>query len=254
MDNYGFILTRHVNCEKTNRYWNNCIQCLRRFYPYKKIIIIDDNSNYKFIKADYDYKNIEIIQSEYPGRGELLPYYYFFKNYFFENAVIIHDSVFFHRRIFFEKFDKIKVLPLWHFNKDKEDIDRTYNICEVLNNKYSIQQKLSLNDQILGLNNDKWYGCFGLQSYINHGFLAYIANKYNIFNLLNIIKQRADRCSLERIFGIIFALEYKEVINKKSLLGEIFSYQKWGYSYENYQHNRKEKKIPNYIVKIWTGR
>jgi hypothetical protein len=254
MDNYGFIITRHVKCNKTNRYWNICIQCLRRFYPEVKIIIIDDNSNYNFINADYNYQNIEIIKSEFPGRGELLPYYYFFKNHFFENAVIIHDSVFFHRRINFKNLDNIKVLPLWHFNKDKEDLERTFKISKVLNNNFLIQQKLIISDQVLGLNNDKWYGCFGLQSYINHGFLDYIANKYNLFNLLNIIKQRADRCSLERLFGIIFAIEYKEVIIKKSLLGDIFSYQKWGYTYENYLNNRKEKKFPKYIVKIWTGR
>lgn len=254
MDNYGFILTRHVNSEKTNRYWNNCIQCIRRFYPLKKIIIIDDNSNFQFVNADYEYKNIEIIQSEFPGRGELLPYYYFFKKHFFENAVIIHDSVFFHSKIIFEKFSRFKVLPLWHFNKDKEDVRRTLNLCQVLNNKYIIQQKLSLSDQVLGLNMDKWYGCFGVQSYINHDFLTYISNKYNLFNLLNVVKNRLDRCCLERIFGIIFALENKDVIKQKSLLGDIFAHQKWGYTYENYQNNRKEKKIPKYIVKIWTGR
>lgn len=254
MDNYGFILTRHVKCEKTNRYWNICIQCLRRFYPLKKIIIIDDNSNYQFVNADYDYKNIEIIQSEFPCRGELLPYYYFFQKHFFENAIIIHDSVFFHRKINFEKLDKIKVLPLWHFNKDNADIGRSHNICEVLNNKYTIQQKLSLSDQVLGLNIDKWYGCFGVQSYINYDFLAYITNKYNLFNLLNVIKNRLDRCCLERIFGIIFALESPSVVNTKSLFGDIFTYQKWGYTYENYIKNIKEKKIPKYVVKIWTGR
>ena len=79
-NNFGFIMTRHVNSEKTNNYWNNSIRCIRRFYPDTKIIIIDDNSNYEFVKADYEYKNIEIIQSEYKGRGELLPYFYFYKN------------------------------------------------------------------------------------------------------------------------------------------------------------------------------
>ena len=189
MDNYGFILTRHVNSELTNKYWNICIQKLRRFYPYKKIIIIDDNSNYQFINAHYDYKNIEIIQSEFPGRGELLPYYYFYKKHFFENAVIIHDSVFFHKRIHFEKLDKIKVLPLWHFNnKHTEDILRIQNISEVLNNKFIIQKKLLLTDQVLGLNNDNWNGCFGVQSYINYDFLSYITNKYHLLNLINVIE------------------------------------------------------------------
>jgi len=254
MENYGFIITRHVNSEKTNRYWNNCIQCIKRFYPFKKIIIIDDNSNYSFIKAEYEYKNVEIIQSEFPGRGELLPYYYFFKKHFFENAVIIHDSVFFHKKILFEKLGRIKVLPLWHFNKDNENTYHTINMVEILNNKYNIQQKLTFTDKILGLNNDNWYGCFGLQSYINHNFLTDITRKYNLFNLINIVRNRTDRCCLERIFGIIFSLENQILKKQKSLLGDIFNYQTWGYTYENYEKNKKDKKIPSYIVKIWTGR
>ena len=82
MSNFGFILTRHVNSMTTNNYWNQCIRCIKRFYPSTKIIVIDDNSNYDFVKADYDYKNIEIIQSEFKGRGELLAYYYFYKRKF----------------------------------------------------------------------------------------------------------------------------------------------------------------------------
>ena len=103
MDLFGFIITRHVNSEKTNMYWNRCVKCIKTFYPYKKIIIIDDNSNEQFLKADVDYINVTTIQSEFKGRGELLAYYYYIKNKFFENAVIVHDSVFFHKRVNFER-------------------------------------------------------------------------------------------------------------------------------------------------------
>ena len=73
MSNYGFILTRHVNSEQTNKYWNQCVKLIRTFYPLRKIVIIDDNSNQEFLKAEHNYKNLTIIQSEYLGRGELLP-------------------------------------------------------------------------------------------------------------------------------------------------------------------------------------
>ena len=96
MGSFGFIMTRHVNSELTNNYWNHSVKLLRTFYPDKKIVIIDDNSNQDLVKAEFDYPNVEIIQSEFPGRGELLPYYYYIKNKFFDNAVIIHDSIFFH--------------------------------------------------------------------------------------------------------------------------------------------------------------
>ena len=119
MNNFGFIITRHVNSEKTNRYWNHSVKLLKTLYPNKKIVIIDDNSNQNFVKAEFDYKNVEIINSEFPGSGEILPYYYFLKNKYFENAVILHDSVFFHKRIPFEAFGKLNVLPLLYFNDDK---------------------------------------------------------------------------------------------------------------------------------------
>jgi hypothetical protein len=254
MDNYGFILTRHVNSEKTNKYWNNCVKCLRSLYPFRKIVIIDDNSNYNFVKADFDYKNIEIIQSEFPGRGEILPYYYFYKKHFFQNAVILHDSVFIHQRILFEKLNGCKVLPLWYFNKDRENINRTMAITNVLNQKFSIQQKLTFNDNVMGLNYDKWFGCFGLQSYIQYDFLNYIEKKYAIFKLLNVVKNRCDRCCLERIFGIIFAIENPKLLKNKSLFGDIFHYQTWGYTYDNYEKDFRMKKLPRLTIKVWTGR
>jgi len=254
MDSYGFIITRHVNSEKTNKYWNKCVRCIRSFYPLRKIIIIDDNSNYNFIKADLEYKNVEIIQSEFLGRGELLPYYYLFKNYFFENAVIIHDSIFFHKRINFEKLIGIKVLPLWHFTSDKENVNNTLFISDKLRNKIEIQQKLVFNNNILGLNHQKWYGCFGVQSFINYNFLKYIEKKYNLFNLLNVVKNRKDRCCLERIFGAIFCTEENNLLKQKSLLGNILNTVNWKYSFDNYENDIKQKKISKAIVKVFTGR
>ena len=61
MSNYGFIITRHVNSETTNKYWNQSVKLIRSFYPLRKIVIIDDNSDQNFIKADFDYKNLTII-------------------------------------------------------------------------------------------------------------------------------------------------------------------------------------------------
>ena len=49
MTTFGFIITRHVNSENTNRYWNHSIKLLRRLYPNNKIIIIDDNSDKNFL-------------------------------------------------------------------------------------------------------------------------------------------------------------------------------------------------------------
>jgi len=252
---YGFIITRHVNSEITNKYWNHAIRCIRRFYPYRKIIIIDDNSNQLFVKPEYDYKNIMVIKSEYPGRGELLPYYYFYKNKFFENAVILHDSVFFHKRINFEKFvlQGTNVIPLWHFDY-QEDKGHTLRIITHLKNYDKIIEKINEDQvQLFSFRSSSiWHGCFGVQSYINHEFLSLIQNKYKLFNLLNVITTRKNRCCLERIMGAIFYTEYPNLYKCPSILGNIWKYSKWGYSFQEYIQNYKKHKNP--LIKVWSGR
>jgi len=93
MNSTGFIILRHVNSALTNNYWIRCHGCIRIFYPEHPILIIDDGSDYKYVTDITLYKTT-VINSEYPGRGELLPYYYYLHNKLFETAVIIHDSVF----------------------------------------------------------------------------------------------------------------------------------------------------------------
>jgi hypothetical protein len=254
MESFGFIITRHVNSENTNKYWNHSVKLLRTLYPYKRIIIIDDNSNQQFLKSEFDYNNIQVIQSEFHGRGELLPYYYYIKNKFFENAVIIHDSIFFHKRINFEVLNGVDVLPLWFFESDKENIDNTIRITKSLKNSYPIEQKLLLNDT-MSMPQLKWYGCFGVQSYINHNFLLRIEEKYKITNLVKVINCRQDRCCLERIFGAIFFNDSPPILKKKAIFGNIMKYQKWGgCSFDEYIDNIKKGNIPKFVIKVWTGR
>ena len=251
---FGFIITRHVNSEKTNKYWNNNVKLLRRLYPRQKIVIIDDNSNYDYVKPEFEYSNVEIVQSEFPGRGELLPYYYFLKNRFFENAVIIHDSVFFHKRINFDKLSGIDVMPFWFFHLDEENIMNTKRILGHMRNNMCVEYSLIKNNNILGMPYNKCYGCFGVQSYINLQFLERIEQKYKITNLIQAVKCRADRCCLERIFGAIFFTESPRLCKQKSLFGNIMKYQKWGYTYDEYMEHIRSGKLPKYVVKVWTGR
>lgn len=255
---YGFIITRHVNSERTNKYWNMCVKRIRYYYPMNiKIVIIDDNSNKEFLKADHKYPNVTVIQSEFKGRGEILPYYYLYKFHFFDNAVIIHDSVFFHGYIDFSKI-KMKVIPFWHFdNAPKYEnfrgslrlIRRMKNIhylTSVLSNKYT--------NQSLSLNKDHWMGCFGVQSYINFNFLSYIQKKYNIMSLVNVVTCRTDRCCLERIMGAIFYKENPLLHRYPSIMGDILKNWNWGYTFENYLNDVKKKQVKRLMVKVWTGR
>jgi len=252
---FGFIITRHVTCEKTNKYWNQNVKLLRLLYPARKIVIIDDNSNQEFVKSDYEYKNLTIINSEYHGSGELLPYIYFLKYNWFANAVILHDSVFFHKRIPFNKITE-PIIPLWHFKYDRENLPNLLRIARGLKNNYPIVQRL-MNSQnnVLGMNsNNDFVCCFGVQSFVNHRFLSHVENKYGFSNLVNFVKNRSDRCAMERIMGLLFTLEYPKLLKYKSLFGNIHSIGNWGYSYDQYEENFKKNKVVKAVVKVWTGR
>ena len=148
----------------------------------KQLRLSSSKSKQEFVKAEYEYQNVEIVNSEFPQRGELLPYYYFHKNRYFNNAVIIHDSVFFHKRIAFEKLERmgIKVIPMWHFDVAKEEnIPNSIRLSSTLKNNAKIMQ--NLNDKqtrydLLGMsgNTNLWNGCFGVQSFINYNFLDFL--------------------------------------------------------------------------------
>jgi len=243
--NYGFIITRHVNSRKTNRYWNINVKQLRKLYPLKLIVIIDDNSDPLYLKADKKYQNTITIISEYPGRAELLPYIYYAKNKWFERAVIIHDGVFFHKRIPFERI-KIPVIPLWHFGNsyNKTHLENNLRIASSLNYSGIIKQYLEKNTT-------EWIGCFGVQSFIKHSFLTYLMQKYALPRLLHVVRVREDRCSLERIFAVIF---YLEMNTSKSILGSITKDGYFGYTFEQYIGCRKRKRLPKSIIKVFTGR
>ena len=259
MSTYGFIITRHVNSEKTNQYWNQCVKLIRRFYPLRQIIIIDDNSNSEFVKSDFEYANLTIIQSEYPKRGELLPYIYYLKYKWFPNAIIIHDSVFIHQRIDFDKF-KMPVLPFWHFKYDKENKHNALRIASTLSHNQKLFNQINKKEEsVIKFNvtntNDNFICCFGCQCYIKLSFLETLQHKYNINNLVNLIHNRSDRCSLERIFGLLFCEEYPKLLQIKSLFGEIFKFPNaFAYNYDDYSRDLNKKKIVKLVVKVWTGR
>jgi hypothetical protein len=255
MSNYGFILTRHVNSEKTNKYWNQCVKLIRTYYPLRQIIIIDDNSNQEFVIADHEYKNVTVIQSEYPGRGELLPYIYYLRYKWFPKAIIIHDSLFIHKRIPFETLN-MQVLPLWHHIYDKENVNGLLKLASSLKNNHNLLDKINGSTiNILGLNKNSFNLCFGGQAFIQLTFLERLQNKYNINALVKVIRNRTDRCAFERIIGLLFCEEYPELINVNSLFGDIMNkYKAFEYNYDEYTVDFQRKKIIYPFIKVWTGR
>ena len=232
MTDVGFIILRYVNNENTNKYWIQCYKCIRKFYPEIKIIIIDDNSNYQYITDIVLYKT-RIINSEYPGRGELLPYYYYLHNKDFDSAVIIHDSVFVNKKIDLS-VNNYKIL--WSFEHNWDKINSETKLIDIINDLELTQ---------FYKNKKLWKGCFGGMSIIAHDYLVFINNKYDISKLLDYVKTRPYRCSFERV---ISCLLQKHTVNK-TLFGDIHKYCNWGIKFND------RNKYPNLpFIKVWTGR
>ena len=145
-------------------------------------------------------------------------------------------------------------MPLWFFYSDTENVENTKRIIRNLRNYQVLESKLSKEFLALGMNYQKWIGCFGVQSYISLNFLEGIENKYRITNLINAIKSRSDRCCLERIMGAIFYKENPLLHRYPSIMGDILKNWNWGYTFDNYLDDVKKKQIKRIFVKVWTGR
>ena len=230
--NVGFIILRHVNSEFTNKYWIHCYNCIRTYYPENKILIIDDNSKYNFITDEKLY-NTTVINSEYPKRGELLPYYYYLHNKLFDIAVILHDSVFINKYIDLS-VDKYRFL--WEFEHNWDQIQDETRMIHIFND-------LELTE--FYENKHLWKGCFGAMSIITHDYLTYINSKYDISKLLICVENRHNRSSFERVIACILQKNHKN----ETLLGNIHKYQRVGTSFRDIDEC---KHLP--VIKVWTGR
>jgi len=258
----GFVLTRHVNSEKTNKYWNECYTCIRKFYPTNTVIIIDDNSKYEYITPlpyTPPLTNVFFIQSEFQGRGELLPYYYLNKYKLFPKAIIIHDSVFIQQPINLEtSTTSTEVKLIWnfqHFWEKPPNPDLTNDIKYLISklNPQHTQRLLELYEK-----KDQWTGCFGVMSIINTEYISTTLDQtYHFFNLLEHVTTRTHRCCLERVFGLICA----DLLQTPAptLLGDIHhyinQYCNWEYDFDQYMNDKNNMKLQKFpMIKAHSGR
>jgi hypothetical protein len=256
---YGFVITRHVKSEKTNKYWNECYTCIRKLYPTNIVIIIDDNSNYEYVKTLPDtplITNVFFIQSEFPGRGELLPYYYLNKYKLFQTAIIIHDSVFIQKPIPTPSISKVKFIwNFQHFWEKPPNPDLTGEIKNIISklNPEHTQRLLELYEK-----KEQWTGSYGVMSIINTEYISSTLDKtYHLFNLLDHISTRTHRCCLERVFGLVCSDSIQTQV--PTLLGDIHhyinQYCNWDCDYDQYINEKNSIKLQQFpIIKTHSGR
>ena len=258
----GFIILRHVNNADTNKYWQICYNRIRKYYPESDIVIIDDNSNYKYIDTTFQdglYKTV-VFRSLWAGRGELLPYWYYVAYGWFEAAVILHDSVFINSDIDFSHILDKKKTPgyqfLWEFEIKQDNDYKIHHDDEI---KAMQNFNTSEVDTMLEFHRCKeaWVGCFGAMSIVTLEYLKKVNHLFPLANLLDCIIGRFNRMSFERVIACLFQYTDRLYDNgnhtldraELSLFGNIFQYCKFGMGF---QEAMAHTKLP--LIKVWTGR
>lgn len=242
-----FVILAHANSDATKGLWKRSYESVRKFYPLTPIVIIDDHSPFP-ISCD-QLTNAMVIQSEFRGAGELLPYYYFLKYQWAEKMLFLHDSMFLKRPL--EEHELQPPIKFhWHFTTHFWDKDCP--IDEMLSYLNDSEALIQYNHESKNL----WYGCFGTASLIKLSVLQDIENKYAFTeNLKLVATQRGHRMALERIFAILLFRENYLQLKTCSNFGDISNFS--SAFHMNIKDQELEKIIATYpgaIIKTWHGR
>ena len=230
----GFIILRNVCSERTDRYWKLCYESIRRVYRDAPVLIIDDNSDAACM-SPHATTNTTVVQSEYPGRGELLPYVYYLKYRIADRVVILHDSVFLTRRVPFDRSRPYQ--HLWSFEPSHRESGAARLLAACLTG-----------DKLVDLyNGSRWKGCFGGMSVVSHAFLSRVDAACGISSLLGLVKSRPDRMAFERALACMFLSCASS--SPPPVYGDIHAYCPWGLQLEDAAAHAH---LP--AIKVWTSR
>jgi hypothetical protein len=207
------VILRHARTPEQDVLWKRCHASVREFHPDIPIVVISDNSTYPLEEG---YPNTTFITSEFPGAGELLPYYYFLQHKWAERMVFLHDSMMLIRPLNFAELEKYPVRFLWYFDNHQWD-DNSVIVPFI--------QSLPNNAPLLAMhaNTAAWDGCFGVASTIRLDFLEQLEKDYAFFTtLVHTVRTRDHRMAMERVFAIaVFTILPSLPRNEHSLCGRI---------------------------------
>ena len=247
----GFIMTRCVKKPEYNRLYKECYRRIRERYPTMKIVIIDDNSD-KSALEDFPMENVEIIQSEFPGAAEYLPYYYMLTRRLFKRAVFIQDSMFLNGMIDFNSIKDYKFL--YYFDEENKS-DKNYGPT-LITQINSLNQKDRLMEMYKA---GGWVSCWGSAMGITLEFLERLEKELSITNLKTIINDRDNRIALEHLVGLCCMFLSPKPINEVSFFGSFTTSQMRRdpeinglYNYDMYEKDKG--RVKESIIKLWNRR
>lgn len=245
---YVFVILRNIRTTRDNELWMSSYQSIRKFYT-NKIVIIDDNSTINTVNGKLI--NTEIIQSEYNGAGEILPYYYFLINKWADTMIFFHDSMFLNRPFTSVELDSA-VRFHWHFDiSEVRDTRKIGTYISMLSNYDALLEFATQPDSV-------WKGCFGGASIIDLGIVQQLEESYSFFSKLAMsMRSRKDRETFERLLGI--ALYHNNLLGDSiSNFGNIVTYPGAFESQittpEQGAYAISQKGYNSAIIKVWRGR
>lgn len=220
-----------------------CYKSVRSAYPDAPIMLIDDASTMPNIFRGDDDTLVTFIASEFPGAGELLPYFYLHKLRPFRQALILHDSMFLRSAL--PRIER-PILFLWTFPSFVwNDVENYRPIIEAL--PRNATEALSIYDNMAA-----WMGCFGSAAVIDLDALDKLESHFGFLSLVHVIKSRTDRMALERLMGVMcFALKMFTREGGISLSGDIGAH---AYFNTNRLRDMIVSPYKSFVLKTWHSR
>ena len=191
-EDIGFIITRCVKNDKQNILWQDCCTAIKRLHPGIKIIIIDDNSD-KSVLKETPMDNVEIIQSEFPGAGEFLPYYYLLTRQLFKKAVIMQDSMILTTRPI--PYENVEDFMFLYENQDGPADESAW--------AYLMGATKVPKEMGALIKSGKWRTCWGTCMVVTYDFLKEAEEKVGFMQWKTMVKDRNQRMDLERAMALV---------------------------------------------------
>lgn len=231
---FGFIIPSYCETDLHVSQLNRCIQSIRRFHSYEKIIIIDDYSSIDFSFIEREFSDVQIVKSRSKGAGDMVTYSVFRDHPVFETAVIMQDSMCLEK-----KMDRIQSIDsinfIWYFTNHRLH----WSIIEEPQDHYNIKHNIKVHDDLvvhcidrfiekdefkyfakeLYFKKSKWSGCFGCSSIIKYSFLIELDEKTGIIDLLSKMNTNRLRRAAESIFAIACMYVLGEQVFEKAYDG-----------------------------------
>jgi hypothetical protein len=246
---YVFVILRHLRRPQDNDLWITSYNSIRKYYT-NKIVIIDDNSAINTINGKLF--NAEVIYSEFPGAGEILPYYYFLQHRWADTMIFLHDSMFLHRPFRDTELQRAVVFH-WYFTSNGfDDVRKIGSYLSLLHHHKEVVE-------FYQIPTSTWKGCSGGAAIMDHDVLQQLETKYRVFTLLTMaIKTRKDREAFERVLGILLYAEGLVQDTTCSNFGDIIRYpgafDSEHNNFETASHIARQKGYDTAILKVWRGR